>query len=376
MTADLHLQRQAWANRPALRDDAFFAFTQIVDYALAHKLPVLAAGDLFDKRHNESEPIAHFSSQMDRMQAAEIPFYYIQGDHDKAQPPWPSVHPWATHMHHMAAELMPAGQPKSVVVVGLDYQPAGELQKQLDELGEQATGAKYDKILMTHQKWVDLMGGQAICNGSFSDISEYQYVLNGDLHKHLIHRGKNKEGSRLIVWSPGATCLQAIDEPDLHQFFVLYSDMSVRDVTMRQRARMRTNILRTPGELSCFIADIPAMRSAVRSTEAQDVPETLHKAILEVHYYVDIPDAAARIVDAVGDSFHLFEKQYFPETVELELERKHRDAIIAGGLHGALDQLEPDPTRNALYRRLLDAANGGLDEAKKELQRQRQEFGL
>ena len=90
LTADLHLQSRAWADRRRVQGDAYWAFRQIVALARRYDVPIIAAGDVLDaKRHDTSTP-----SDLQELFSAlgsDVYFYYVQGDHDRLDKPWLSV---------------------------------------------------------------------------------------------------------------------------------------------------------------------------------------------------------------------------------------------------------------------------------------------
>ena len=87
--ADTHLDVGAWAHKPRLRGDSRWAFEQICDIAIAnHVEAVFAAGDFFDVRKPPSEVINSVRANLSRLEDQSIAFYFIQGQHDLALPPW------------------------------------------------------------------------------------------------------------------------------------------------------------------------------------------------------------------------------------------------------------------------------------------------
>ena len=88
LTADNHLDLTAYPSRVGLTGDAFFSFTQIIEYCQQQELPLVVAGDLL----NHSLPPARVAEflrwQLTEMANRDLPVYLIQGNHDTARPPW------------------------------------------------------------------------------------------------------------------------------------------------------------------------------------------------------------------------------------------------------------------------------------------------
>ena len=106
ITADLHLDDYAWADRPTLSGDSRWSFQWICDKAEKFGNPsaaspsfcVIAAGDLVEKKRNESGPVHFIRRRMEQLENGDpksVGFYYIQGQHDMQDEPWfGSAHRW------------------------------------------------------------------------------------------------------------------------------------------------------------------------------------------------------------------------------------------------------------------------------------------
>lgn len=93
-TADVHLDSPL--KSLALRDETLqarvqaatrMALSRIVDAALEHEVAaLLISGDLYDGAERSAKTAAFLSGQMARLQSAEIPVFYIKGNHDAENP--------------------------------------------------------------------------------------------------------------------------------------------------------------------------------------------------------------------------------------------------------------------------------------------------
>lgn len=336
--ADLHLDDSAWVGRPELGGDAYRALAQIVDYCVQQRLPLILGGDIFDKRRPSATAVWHFCRQMDRMQLENLQVFFIQGQHElDRETAWLAAHRRPTPLHK---HLVPFC---GLVLYGLDWLPAGQLQAALDEIPASAN------VLVCHQVWSDFMGvGRT--EGSFSDIPRVRYVLTGDYHRHEIREVVGKDGQPLTVFSPGSTCLQAIDEP-AEKFFFHFTvqdngELQQRSVPLYSRPVSRI-IVRTPAELDDFCQ---ASREAYVGTAADT------RLILRVTFPDSLPEAYQRIRAATGDRVHLFTdiKHQADETI---VDFSAAPSGAFDDLVSAVRQLRPgenDPVAQATIR-VLDS---------------------
>lgn len=300
--ADSHLQEGAWSGQ-AIRGDALFALAQIVDYAVRHRVNcVVGAGDLIDKQRNRALPITAFHRQLDRLARAAIPFYYLQGQHDYDDPPWLSGHHHAVHAHGREFAV------GDLTAYGLDFQAHGTLQAALDEIP-----AGTD-LLFAHQVWGDWMGTITLPQGNFADIPVVSAVVTGDYHQVVAQETHGKDGQALTVYSPGATCLQKIDEPPLHYFLTLRDDGTFAFRRLKSRVVLESPVLNRPEDLDQFLAGLEEeLTVATQKAAALDLPPELLTPLLRVSYSYRLSDASRRIERAVARRAHLFETELAPE---------------------------------------------------------------
>ena len=106
--------------------DSYHSLAQIVDYCIEHNLPLIAGGDLFDKPDPDPVSVNVMCREMDKMRDANLPVYFIQGQHERVRrdlgdghgrPEWMHVHSWPTHVHEQTFEI------DGVTFYGLDWTP-------------------------------------------------------------------------------------------------------------------------------------------------------------------------------------------------------------------------------------------------------------
>lgn len=302
--ADLHLEDGAWSSRPAIYGDAYYSFDQIVAYCIEHKLPLIMGGDILEKKQNLARPIAKLCEGLTQMQAARVPVYYIQGNHEyDRNAPWLSVHPWPVHMHWGTFEI------NGVKVFGLDWLPrgteAGGIQHALTQI-------PYDTdILITHQVWKDFMGNVGRIECELTEVHRVQHVLAGDFHITKTVESVNAQGQPIRMLSPGSTAMQDIGETPEKFFFVVAKDADDKFVFQPQQLKTRPFLkytVETQEELDelCSGNLVQALTEAVEIAAAAGIPAHIQKPLVRIKFSKQLPDAWLRLTTAVADFAHVF----------------------------------------------------------------------
>jgi hypothetical protein len=284
------------------REDEKHAFRQIIDRAVKEKIPIIAAGDLIDKQTNRAETITFLYKQLDRLGEAGQRFYFTQGQHDYDFPAWLSAHPIAFHLHKEVIDF------DEFVVYGLDWQPYGKLQEELAEIPDTVN------FLVCHQVWSNWMGDIAAPQGSFEQIPGHITIVHtGDLHQWKLERQKNADGKKMLVVSCGATAQQKIDEPDTHNYALLYPDGKVERQRLNSRVMVDCSIINRLEDVEAFMADLePLLETAAQRAAAMELPDEMAKPYMRVTYSSKLPDTVRRVEKVVADRALLVFKQLLP----------------------------------------------------------------
>jgi hypothetical protein len=347
VTSDCHLAERTWTGRRDLYGDAYYSFRQIVDYAVEHELPVLAAGDLIDKQKNVANVVGFLREQIDRLEQAELSFFYIQGQHELQQETtWLSaISSWPSSLNGNYAELDP------FVVKGSDWLPMEQAAVFLDQDHSDAD------LLVMHQVTDDWMGGVTTGEISFSQIRGVNTLVIGDYHVSMIEQHKNGDGEPLQVLSPGSTCLQAINEPPSKYFYVLYSNMTFEAIPLQTRRVLLAPTIYLESDFDQFIEQLPSqIDKEVAYAIEHDYPAEIVKPILRLSYSTDIPDVYPRLIKTIDNKAHFFSKGLRPEPSEQVVEKQQEaKKILEDGVLAALDTmpLEKDSDVYAIAKRLL-----------------------
>ena len=366
VVGDTHLAERTWAGRRTLTGDSFNSFLQATTEAIRRRLPMVLLGDIFDAKNLSSGVLQFFCDQMDKLQEQHIPVYYVQGNHDCVTPPWPSVHKWPIHINATIVRLGPASGPQCECY-GLDYFPVGRYAAELSRIPETA------KVLFTHQAWADF-GKMGSSDAAMSQMLPRGItVATGDLHIAIYSHGTAANGDSVLLMSPGATCMQAINEPQQH--FVYEMRLQPDGVVSFDPIPLWTRLVY---EFVCtsqeeFDAAVLRIAGLPKSAIATDTTlYAIDTPIVRVRYPISVnEDSYVRLVAAAAKSgSHLFTDPQLEESPQstISVEDVHTERMST--LQDAIQLLdaEKQEVRDLATRMLPHADNvlGFLSEFQKE----------
>jgi hypothetical protein len=335
-TGDNHLQPQTWARFQDLQHDAYISWQQIVGRALNTGLPILQLGDLFNKVRPDSRSLHVYMDSLNNLHHHKVDFFFVRGNHDNVIPSLPTIHNWARPVAQLAIN--------GVRFYGIDFCNAESFKQQL-----QSQPAMQADVVLAHQAWKQIQrnGG---CDGDFTDFLTGKVLLTGDYHETNVYHGQAQDGTTVTAYSPGSTCMQAINEPVEKFYGILYDDLSVEWQKLQTRPCLRYN-LRTEGELSQMLGNLQA--DIACASMAISYPE-IRKPLVHVTYLDNIPDAYSRLVAATKGDCFLYPAPVRPtQTRTVDLTQTPADAF--NSLRSAVIHLSPaGPVRNDTLR-LLDS---------------------
>jgi DNA repair exonuclease SbcCD nuclease subunit len=221
-----------------------------------------------------------FKDGQDRLQAAGITTYVTQGQHERADPPWATIHPNVVHIGDgKTREMVCDGQ--KIKVRGYDHMSAGELQAQLEK---DAKRCNYE-VLILHQ----ILKGAMNFEGAWDLCAEWvpekvRLVLLGDYHTAGTYNR--------IFHYPGATHLRAIDEAPVKSFMLVkYQDGDF----VVERAPLNTRKL-----LSFTIVDDESLENAIDVIKKVD-HDADDEAIREPIVYARVASTIEGAVDTLKE---------------------------------------------------------------------------
>lgn len=342
--SDLHLRSR--------RGDEQFAFKQIVDAALRHKVRyVCLAGDNLDKQSNRAETIAFLRTQFDRLADADVAVLFIQGQHDFDDPPWLSAFPGTCHLHRTAKTFDGIG------LYGIDWQPHGRLQEELAEVPPES------QFLVCHQVWADWMGEIACPQGSFAQVPGHvQFLHSGDLHQWKLEQRKNADGAKMTVLSTGATCQQKVDEPEEHYYGLVFSNGTIERKKLKSRVFVRPSVITMSNDLDALMGNVEDILTAARQKAADlDLPQDMLRPVMRVTYAASVSDTVRRVEKVVGDRAILSFRELVPEekTAAYAKAKASQSGEAVTPLSALKDELSKDdePEAYALCELLLSATD-------------------
>lgn len=190
VVADTHIKTRVWAKHPELVGDAEAAWVWCCDEAARRGLPLLVLGDIFDSARPAAEDIKAFQRGLDRLPGRGREVYYIQGNHDRATPPWPSIVSDAVWLHRKQLTLC------GHRAYGIDYSDPRRLQAELADVPADT------EVLLMHQAWSDMMGREA----EAGDVARLpcRVLLTGDYHDYRQTSVPTRDGGQILAVSPGS----------------------------------------------------------------------------------------------------------------------------------------------------------------------------
>lgn len=335
LSSDWHADRGAWKKVPLLRGDSLFGIGQLVDIAIAHGVPLIGAGDLFDSLKPETDVLAFVFRQVQRLAAAELSFWFTQGQHEKQYPPYLSLIPTPTHINNQLVCLPDT----DINVFGLDHRLRADLPDALKTI------PRNTDLVVCHQVWSEVMGRGD--EGFLASIPYARMVLTGDFHKHQSMVVTSCSGHDMTVLSPGPVCLQDIAEERKKRCFLLYDDFSFESVALQTRM-VFDMVMHTQDDLEAVLDNIDEMVEPDHS-----LPEELRKPIIYIQSE-RIPSAYARITEKINERAFLFWKILEGEERVVLFDEDERDERVPQGLVGCLELAVPKgtPVYDSLHRLL------------------------
>lgn len=294
--SDAHLKPHTWVDRREIAEDTYVAWEAAIARCCRDRLPLILLGDTFDKRRPDSQSLAVFTRAMDRLEHLAVGVYYIQGNHDYADPPWPSVHSHPQHLHKQQWRI------RGVEFYGLDYTPPDLLAAELAAI---PAGA----IFLSHQSWAEIQQvGRT--DASLSQLPPGTMMLAGDCHI----TGKFTAGDT-VAYSFGALSRQSFAEPDEHFYGLLSLDADGKVVVDTQPVPSRV-VLAVRCSDAANVDELLTILRREPDITGPKLPEPITKPILRVAFAADIPEFQARVQQVVGDRYHL---AWLPQSTAPEL---------------------------------------------------------
>lgn len=193
-TADIHLDSPL--KSLALRDESLretveaatrAAFIRIIDSALSERVTaLLIAGDLFDGKQRSARTGAFLIGQLDRLRTANIPVFYIRGNHDAENPIIGSLD-LPDNVHTFDARGGKVKLTEDIWIHGVSFADRHAPESLLPRLSGPVEGAV--NIAMLHTSLAGAAGHDVYAPCALSDLlsMNFDYWALGHVHKRQVH---------------------------------------------------------------------------------------------------------------------------------------------------------------------------------------------
>jgi DNA repair exonuclease SbcCD nuclease subunit len=283
MAADLHLTPLIWNDQPAICGDAYAALDQIVDrVALCGKgSALILGGDVFDKQKPDSQSVARLVRALSRLKERAIDVFVIQGQHEKADPPWTTALGIAKYVGDGKPFKFANGNGETydeLTIVGLDYSNAADLKERLKRV-ERAD------ILILHQMAHQAMNLEGAWDFDIDEISKGVWlVLAGDYHTQL-NVGR--------LWYPGATHMRKVDEVGSKYFLEIKtagSELKVEPIQLATRQVIEVRVVNDD--------QLEEAVKTITSVKVEPRPEEIATPLVIAKFVGDVKSVVPRLVEA------------------------------------------------------------------------------
>jgi hypothetical protein len=311
IAADTHLDHLIWRTHPNITGDSYFGYRQVVDIAVARKLPLILAGDvteLLPDNTPDSNTVAMHIEQAARLRGAGCRVLAVRGQHDRVRQgakDWLCVTGLAEDDRQLTHTKL-----ADLNVALLSWQHRSNLADMLQQIRSDT------QITVCHQVWKQLMGGSSP-EGSIADVPG-SLIISGDLHQQKLVRVKTDTGDKR-AYSPGATHMRKRNEPHLHYAAILHDDLSISRVPLISR-RVITYRIENTQSLEELYNKLPEMRAEMLTAKWKAMyPSEVQKPLLIVQDFSESAASYARVMDWCGDAFHVFYDSMRTEDDDLDL---------------------------------------------------------
>lgn len=330
--ADLHLAPLTWQDQPEIRGDAYAAWLQLVEYCCSSGVKtLLIGGDIFDKARPDSESVEVFETGMDMLANYEILVYFIQGNHDRADPPWASaLSPLAKYIGNGEVAMIDVdGTP--CTVRGYDNMPAAQLKEHFEELCDLPENPD---IVLIHQLEKTFVPFEGSWDFDMGWVPEgVRLVLGGDYHEPV-------ESGRL--WYSGSTYSTTISEFTPRSFLHIHRNQhdgtfNVGRVPLQKRIVLERSVI-TDEHLAEAV-------KAIDELERDDqLPECIQLPLVFIRCSTNVTDAVAALEDACARNNCALRLKVMAGGVEVvgEIAKPTGDVSLAGCMAQVINREEDE----------------------------------
>lgn len=292
-TADLHLKKHIWTNRPEIENDTLVSFMQIVDYCVQHKLDLVSGGDNFDNTKPTANLVRFLQDQIAKLNCKGLKFFSVDGNHDKTIPSWLEV----------------VG---GISLNEVSYPIGGLWVRGLDHCGDQSelakkllSSSKDCDILVCHQLLDLSCKLEGMANMCALDVPKsIKTVLMGDYHV----KGKWTNAHGTNFYYPGSIAKLSTSESSYKSFNVVSlvnGNINVSDVGLVTRPYWEY-LIEDNSDIALFTSAFRLMLEACSklSNIYKPYPE-ITKGVVRILYPAGKSEYVAKVKEIVGSHSHL-----------------------------------------------------------------------
>lgn len=220
LLADLHIRPNGviYRNKPYPSGDIQYALDQITDYISKYSpSAVILLGDVFDSPVNSSSSIFIASKMRDWPNV-----YFVQGQHDLADPPW-------LHTLHIGTHLVGYREIDGILFYGLDWVPTET------QFYEVVSSMHKCDIFATHQVWGDFIPGSRIFLRNIHNPA-FRFLVSGDYHKPILTQIND-----FVFLSPGPPAVNSVAE-DFESYVWFFDGNSFTTCPLKKRSIYRLSL--------------------------------------------------------------------------------------------------------------------------------------
>lgn len=199
-SADLHFKVRPFKHAPEL-DDAFKGFEYLCILSRQYgSIPIVMGGDIFDNNRISPDVLSKF--QKVRMTYKDIPLYYINGNHDVAEPSWMEFILNATRLGQKKTIL-----PDGTKLAGMSWTINSKIPNYLEHTDKDIDFLVVHQFIEPTFRESDEFSSLVTASIPSSTFKDFPAVLAGDIHKSQIY-----PNSIPPLAYPGPTSIQQLNE--------------------------------------------------------------------------------------------------------------------------------------------------------------------
>lgn len=281
-TADTHIPEGAnsgtWVDEPRIVGDVHHALAQIVSFCVKDACSLVIAGDVVDGPDPDPIALAKLYAVLRPMVAADLPIFYILGNHDRNRDWLAPLGPTAVRLDGNVVKFPDS----DVTVTGLSWVDPTVFPTEIAKVAPADVG-------LYHQTWTEWCPGQNRI--SLESLPPNKLAVCGDIHVRSTCIPKT--GPALAL-SPGPLAPQSTAEFIPHQAWAVTRDLTPHPVPLTGRTYLRFDVDSVESAESC-------LRTLAQLSHAKNLPQSLVTPLVAVKLTTDVPGFVSTVRQLASD---------------------------------------------------------------------------